>query len=242
MKLVKIDGSPKSLERKRAEFEQEMAVWAAIPYHDNVQPLIGWCKEPFCMVTRLMANGTARDYLAKKGWHRPAILAVLFGVARGMNHLHSRPTPILHSDLKGANVLVDENGTAKVADFGLSKIRHGSTAGHTNFVGGNSVWANRRGRASDVYAFGMMMWEFWSKGDMPLEDEMEEEGIMLLHLGELIKKDPDFRPKRPDLCPDQVWSLMQWCWAFDPAARPNFGEVADALKVIIDRTDVVFIK
>ncbi|KAI9028373.1 kinase-like domain-containing protein [Hyaloraphidium curvatum] len=52
-----------------------------------------------------------------------------------MNHLHSRPMPILHSDLKGANVLVDENGVAKVADFGLSKIRSGSTR-QTMFVGG----------------------------------------------------------------------------------------------------------
>ncbi|KAI9012189.1 kinase-like domain-containing protein [Hyaloraphidium curvatum] len=207
-----------------------------------VQPLIGWCAEPFCMVTRFMPNGTALDYLRKQRWHRPTILAVLFDVARGMNHLYSRPTPILHSDLKGANVLVDENGTAKVADFGLSKVRSGSTR-QTNFLGGTppymapEVWANRRGRPSDVYAFGMMMWELWSEGDIPLEEEMADEDIhSAMHLGERIKEDKEseFRPKRPDPCPDSAWELMSRCWAFDAAARPTFREVADALRATIE--------
>ncbi|KAI9002505.1 kinase-like domain-containing protein [Hyaloraphidium curvatum] len=240
MKVVRIAGSSKNADRKRAEFVHEMAVWGSLPYHDNVLPLIGWCRKPVCMVTRLM-EGTAAEYLERHAWDRRLTLDLLFQVAKGMNHLHSRPSPILHSDLKAANVLVDENGTAKVSDFGQSKVRRAATGGSV-FMGGTppfmapEVWKGTRSRASDVYAFAMLAHELWSKGDLPFDDC----GLGLHEFGERIAADPGFRPGRPDGCPEALWRLMGRCWAYEAAERPRFAEVADALKEMLDRQDSGF--
>ncbi|KAI9007845.1 hypothetical protein DFJ74DRAFT_375826 [Hyaloraphidium curvatum] len=139
------------LEKVIADVERERDVGSSFPYHVNVLPLMGWCREPLCLVTLLMAGGTAKRYLSglkPKAYEPRAVHQLLFQVALGMNHLHSLPTPILHLDLKGENVLVDENGIAKVSDFGLSKIRTTAALQSTAHGGGTPVYmAPERGFA-----------------------------------------------------------------------------------------------
>ncbi|KAI9030620.1 kinase-like domain-containing protein [Hyaloraphidium curvatum] len=227
--MIGAGASPRQLEKRRADFEAEMLILGAASIPRQCSPL--------CMVTTFMPRGTAVQHLGKLSWNPLTIVKLLFEVALGMNHLHSRPTPILHSDLKGANVLVDENGTARVADFGLTKIRQGATAG-TFFFGGTPAYIapevrrHTRSRASDVYSFGMMTWELFSMGEMPFEDDLLEIPAQAVAqmFGERIKSEPDYRPTRPDGCPDGAWDVMTQCWAFDQAARPAFGAVADGLK------------
>ncbi|KAI9022650.1 kinase-like domain-containing protein [Hyaloraphidium curvatum] len=245
--------SGRQLEGAIAGLEREMEVWSRLPYHVNVLPLMGWCREPLCLVTLLMPGGTAKKYLAglkPKAYEPRAVHRLLFQVALGMNHLHSRPTPILHLDLKGDNVLVDENGVAKISDFGMSKIRATAALHSTQRSGGTAVFMApeafarpraKPGTATDVYAFGMTMWELLSQGDLPLFDELMDEdllipghGVDMEAFGERLRSDPRFRPERPRGIPDATWALMQRCWAFDAAARPAFGEVADELKSILD--------
>ncbi|KAI9020308.1 kinase-like domain-containing protein [Hyaloraphidium curvatum] len=254
--LKVINGSTptgKQLDKAVAELEREMDVWSRLPYHVNVLPLMGWCREPLCLVTLFMAGGTAKKYLSglkPKAYEARAVHQLLFQVARGMNHLHSLPTPILHLDLKAENILVDENGVAKVSDFGLAKIRTTASLRATNRGGGTPSYMAPEtfkkpqptpGTATDVYAFGMTMWELLSEGDIPLADEIHEankflhgRGVDLDAFGARILGDPLFRPQRPDRCPDATWMLMQRCWQSDAAARPRFGDVADELKRILE--------
>ncbi|KAI9029222.1 kinase-like domain-containing protein [Hyaloraphidium curvatum] len=231
------------LEEAVSDLEREMAVWSQLPYHANVLPLMGWCREPLCLVTTFMARGTAKNYLKslQPPYESRAVHRLLFQVALGMNHLHSRPTPILHLDLKGDNILVDEIGIAKVADFGLSKIRATASLHSTNRGGGTTVFKApetfarpnpKPGTATDVYAFGVTMWELFSLGEIPLLREARLLGPDAF--GERIRTDPGFRPQRPYGCPDATWGLMQRCWAMDAAERPRFEEVADELKAIFE--------
>ncbi|KAI9029516.1 kinase-like domain-containing protein [Hyaloraphidium curvatum] len=243
----------RQLENAIAGLEQEMELWSRLPYHENVLPLMGWCREPLCLVTLFMAGGTATDYLDKlrpKAYEPRVVHHLLFQVALGMNHLHSRPTPILHLDLKGGNILVDANGVAKVSDFGMSKIRTTAALQSTDRGGGTPNYMApemfsaraKPGTATDVYAFAMTMWELLSEGDIPLWDEIQDEGmwipalrqIDLQALGARLQNDPPFRPPRPRGTPDATWALMQRCWAMDAATRPSFGDVADELKGILD--------
>ncbi|KAI9029121.1 hypothetical protein DFJ74DRAFT_657254 [Hyaloraphidium curvatum] len=97
------------------------------------------------------------------------------------------------------------------------------------------------GTATDVYAFGMTMWELLSEGKTPLMQELLDEGMIIPGHGidfeefkPRIRSDPGFRPERPRGIPDATWALMQRCWAMDAAARPGFGEVADEMKRILD--------
>ncbi|KAI9007829.1 hypothetical protein DFJ74DRAFT_689227 [Hyaloraphidium curvatum] len=229
-----------------AALEWEMNVLSQVPDHDNVMQLIGWCPAPPCLVMHLMKGGTAKMYLAglSNQYEPHAVHRLLFQVALGMNHLHSRPTPILHLDLKGDNILVDENGTAKVSDFGMSKIRATASLHSTNRGGGTPVFMApesfatpkpRPGTATDVYAFGMTMWELLSEGQIPLVRDSRDLGLDMFK--ERIRTDPRFRPQRPPRCPDATWLLMQRCWAMDAASRPAFAEIADELKRILDTLD-----
>jgi serine/threonine-protein kinase CTR1 len=185
------------------------------------------------MITKYMRYGTARDYLKQNGWDLKKTVQLLFEVAKGMNHLHSRPSPILHSDLKGDNVLVDENGMAKVSDFGLSTIR--DSLGGSTFAGGCIPYlapevfqSNFRGRRTDVCAFGLLMYELLSKGQTPFATRMQT--MTTQEFARKIANDPSFRPLRPSNCPDLLWNLMSKCWAYDMDRRPYFDEVADELK------------
>ncbi|KAI9029521.1 kinase-like domain-containing protein [Hyaloraphidium curvatum] len=243
----------RQLEKAIAELEREMDVWSRLPYHVNVLPLMGWCRDPLCLVTLLMPGGTAKNYLGSlqpKPWDPRAVHRLLFQVALGMNHLHSLPTPILHLDLKGDNVLVDENGVAKISDFGMSKIRATASLHSTKRSGGTPVFMApetfarprpKPGTATDVYAFAMTMWELLSEGDIPLGDELMDEDLMvpghgvdMEAFGARLRTDPSFRPERPRGLPDATWGLMTRCWALDAGERPGFGEVADELKRILD--------
>ncbi|KAI9007840.1 kinase-like domain-containing protein [Hyaloraphidium curvatum] len=245
--------SGRQLERAIVELEREMDVWSRLPYHINVLPLMGWCRKPLCLVTLLMSGGTSKVYLSRlkpKAYEPHAVHRLLFQVALGMNHLHSLPTPILHLDLKGDNVLVDENGVAKISDFGMSKIRATASLHSTKRSGGTPVFMApetfarprpKPGTATDVYAFGMTMWELLSEGDIPLGDELMDEelmipghGVDLEAFGARLRSDPGFRPERSRGIPDATWGLMQRCWAMDAADRPAFGEVADELKRVLD--------
>ncbi|KAI9029116.1 kinase-like domain-containing protein, partial [Hyaloraphidium curvatum] len=179
--------SGRQLQKAVAGLEQEMEVWSRLPYHANVLPLMGWCREPLCLVTLLMSGGTAKRYLGglrPTPWEPRAVHRLLFQVALGMHHLHSRPTPILHVDLKGDNILVDENGVAKVSDFGMSRIRATASLQSTKGQGGTPMYMApelfvrprpKPGTPTDVYAFGMTMWELLSEGDTPLLDEIMDE-------------------------------------------------------------------
>lgn len=93
--------------------------------HKNVVQFIGACTKPprLCIVTEFMSGGSVYDYLHKhKGAFKlPALVGVAIDVSKGMNYLHQNN--IIHRDLKTANLLMDENGMVKVADFGVARVK-----------------------------------------------------------------------------------------------------------------------
>ncbi|KAF5468626.1 hypothetical protein F2P56_012767 [Juglans regia] len=119
------------------EFKTEIELLSRV-HHKNLVGLVGFCIEQGeqMLVYEFMPNGTIRDSLSGKSgiyldWNRR--LYVALGSARGLAYLHEHANPpIIHRDIKSTNILLDENLTAKVADFGLSKLVSDDLKGHVS--------------------------------------------------------------------------------------------------------------
>jgi serine/threonine protein kinase len=108
------------------EFLQEVAIMRKVR-HRNVVQFIGACtvRPNLCIVFEFMRGGSVYDYVRKHGQLRVAhIMRVALEVCRGMDYLHRRR--IVHRDLKAANLLLDEHGTVKIADFGVARVMDGT--------------------------------------------------------------------------------------------------------------------
>lgn len=154
------------------EFKTEIELLSRV-HHKNLVGLVGFCFEQGeqMLVYEFMANGTLRESLSGRSgihldWKRR--LRIALGSARGLAYLHELANPpIIHRDVKSTNILLDENLTAKVADFGLSKLVSDSSKGHVStqvkgtmgYLDPEYYMTQQLTEKSDVYSFGVVMLE-----------------------------------------------------------------------------------
>ncbi|KAI7748743.1 hypothetical protein M8C21_020211, partial [Ambrosia artemisiifolia] len=135
--IVAIKKAEKGSMQGGFEFKTEIELLSRV-HHKNLVGLVGFCfeKKEQMLVYEFMSKGTLRESLSGKSeihldWKRR--LRVALGCARGLAYLHElADPPIIHRDIKSTNILLDENLTAKVADFGLSKLISDSEKGHVS--------------------------------------------------------------------------------------------------------------
>ena len=151
---------------------------SAVPPHPNVVRILGACAEPghLCVVTEYCALGDVRELIKSPKrpivWTFDIVLRLGMEAAEGMAHLHDHG--ITHRDLKSRNLLVNEAGTAKVADFGLAVVKEKSTRMQRTRMMNTSVgtagWmapeliedSDGYTNKVDIYAFGITLWEMAS--------------------------------------------------------------------------------
>jgi len=159
-------------------------------------------------------------------------LPILRDISQGIRFLHSASPQVIHGDLKSANILVDRGFRAKVADFGSA---------NQNCATGTPFWMAPellRGEtvnsaASDVYSFGIILYEVFSRRD-PYENEGNIIEVLRLVCDKAIQK----RPAAPFGMPEKVKGLMVDCVEDEPANRPTFEEIDKRLQRIdCERTD-----
>lgn len=154
------------------EFKNEIEMLSRV-HHKNLVGLVGFCFEQGeqMLVYEFMPNGALRESLSGRSgihldWKRR--LRIALGSARGLAYLHELANPpIIHRDVKSTNILLDENLTAKVADFGLSKLVSDSSKGHVStqvkgtlgYLDPEYYMTQQLTEKSDVYSFGVVMLE-----------------------------------------------------------------------------------
>lgn len=208
-------------------FLREVQIWSDCR-HDFVVSFFGACHvsspRPF-IVCEYASNGTLRVYLdAQRSAGRSLAWRKLYDVARGLYFFHKKK--FIHRDLKGNNILVTKDGTAKLADFGLSFEQSGSREvvekwGAIQWRPPECVLGKDLGYASDVYSLGMCIIEAVTGID-PWESKTHSEVKDFL-------RNKIFMPKPPGIC-DSGWELVKRMCEFEPSARIALAEVVDQLK------------
>ncbi|XP_044507956.1 leucine-rich repeat receptor protein kinase HPCA1-like [Mangifera indica] len=154
------------------EFKTEIELLSRV-HHKNLVGLVGFCFEQGeqMLVYEFLPSGTLRESLSGRSgiqldWKRR--LRIALGSARGLAYLHELANPpIIHRDIKSTNILLDENLTAKVSDFGLSKLVSDSSKGHVStqvkgtlgYLDPEYYMTQQLTEKSDVYSFGVVMLE-----------------------------------------------------------------------------------
>jgi serine/threonine-protein kinase len=229
LKLVKADLAHDAVFRKR--FEREASIARRIE-HPHVVPVLDagdHAGTPY-LAQRLIRGGSLDDRLEREGaLDMDFALEVCAQVASGLDALHANG--LFHRDVKPANILLDEGGTAYITDFGLAKdsqgsllTRPGQTLGSLDYMAPEQIRGEEISAASDVYALGCVMFECVT-GDPPFSDR---QGMRVLW-AHLQDEPPDATATRPDLPPAFAAELVR-ALAKDPAARHgSASELADAL-------------
>ncbi|XDV37283.1 hypothetical protein PO909_006908 [Leuciscus waleckii] len=205
------------------EFKEEAQVMMKLS-HEKLVKLCGVVtqRSPIYLVFEFMENGCLTDFLrAKKGClSQEVMLEMCLDVSEGMAYLES--SNFIHRDLAARNCLVSEDNVVKIADFGMTRFvlddQYTSSHGSKFPVRWSSPEVIKFGKyssKSDVWSFGVLMWEVYSEGRVPYDNRSNAEVVEALNARQ--------RLLRPRVCPQSVFELMQWCWKEKPEDRPSFA-------------------
>lgn len=245
------------------EFLAELKVLTHV-HHLNLVRLIGFCiEECLFLVYEFIENGNLSQHLHGSGMEPlswPARVQIALDSARGLEYIHEHTVPVyIHRDIKSANILIDRNFRAKVADFGLTKLTEvggASAAFPTRLVGTFGYMPPEYaqfGEVSpkvDVYAFGVVLYEIISAKEAIVRiDDVSAESKGLVTLFESILKDPNGRESLRSLIDprlgnnymlDSVWKMAQLaraCTQENPQLRPSMRTVVVALMTLSSSTE-----
>jgi len=203
--------------------------------HQNLVQLYGVCTKhrPIFIVTEYLKHGSLLSYLRKHETtltgNYGMLLDMCIQVCKGMAYLERHN--YIHRDLAARNCLVGSENVVKVADFGLARYvldDEYTSSGGAKFP---IKWAppevlhyTRFSSKSDVWAYGVLMWEVFTCGKMPYGRLKNAEVVERVQRGIVLE--------RPPRCPEKIYAVKQMCWAPNADDRPSFRSLKEELKLL----------
>lgn len=236
-------------DRERLELIAEIEIMKSINNHPNVIKLLHYCAdeyEPILLIMEFAEHGKLQSYLrscraVRKPYHyigghnrhvtSKELVKFAYHIAKGMEHVASKG--IVHRDLASRNILVSKDKICKVADFGFARRvtddcayeRTTANPVPVKWMAPEALVENRFTSKSDVFSFGILMWEIVTLGATPYE---------YLTSSEVYKKvSAGGRLDRPAHCRDEIFNIMERCWHHNPVERPTFKEVSYELEKLL---------
>nr|XP_024650728.1 focal adhesion kinase 1 [Macaca nemestrina] len=177
--------------------------------------------------------GELRSFLQVRKYSLDLASLILYAyqLSTALAYLESKR--FVHRDIAARNVLVSSNDCVKLGDFGLSRYMEDSTYYKASkgklpikWMAPESINFRRFTSASDVWMFGVCMWEILMHGVKPFQGVKNNDVIGRIENGERLPMPPN--------CPPTLYSLMTKCWAYDPSRRPRFTELKAQLSTILE--------
>ncbi|XP_006754326.1 PREDICTED: tyrosine-protein kinase Fer isoform X1 [Myotis davidii] len=198
--------------------------------HPNIVKLIGVCtqRQPIYIIMELIPGGDFLSYLRKKKDELKTKQLVKFSLdaASGMSYLESKKC--IHRDLAARNCLVGENNVLKISDFGMSRQEDGGVYSSSGLKQIPIKWTapealnyGRYSSESDVWSFGILLWETFSLGVCPYPGMTNQQAREQVERG--------YRMSAPQYCPEEIFKIMMRCWDYKPENRPTFSELQKEL-------------
>ncbi|XP_077162563.1 fibroblast growth factor receptor 1 isoform X2 [Paroedura picta] len=249
VKMLKSDATEKDL----SDLISEMEMMKMIGKHKNIINLLGACTQdgPLYVIVEYASKGNLREYLQARRppgmeycynpTHVPEeqlsfkdLVSCAYQVARGMEYLASKKC--IHRDLAARNVLVTEDSVMKIADFGLARDIHHidyykkTTNGRlpVKWMAPEALFDRIYTHQSDVWSFGVLLWEIFTLGGSPYPGVPVEELFKLLKEGHRMDK--------PSNCTNELYMMMRDCWHAVPSQRPTFKQLVEDLDRIVAMT------
>ncbi|CAB3982894.1 fibroblast growth factor receptor, partial [Paramuricea clavata] len=209
--------------------------------HENVVNLIGVCSSaggPFYLIVEYCDNGSLIDYLKKydepshdyvntanretlsQEWKQRRTLEICNGMKYLANH------KIVHRDLAARNILLDSNTVAQISDFGMAKDvylksyykQQSEGCFPLRWMAIESIKSLQFNEKTDVWSFGVLVWEIFTHGNLPYYDIIDDQKVALYILS-------GKKLKRPQDCPKFLYNIMLKCWSTKNFNRPKFWEL-----------------
>ncbi|XP_042182299.1 ephrin type-A receptor 5 isoform X1 [Oncorhynchus tshawytscha] len=222
-------------ERQRRDFLGEASIMGQFD-HPNIIHLEGVVTKtkPVMIITEYMENGSLDTFLKKNDGQFTVIqlVGMLRGMASGMRYLCD--IGYVHRDLAARNILVNSNLVCKVSDFGLSRVLEDDAEAAYTTRGGKipirwtapeAIAFRKFTSASDVWSYGIAMWEVMSYGERPYWEMSNQDVIKAV--------EESYRLPGPMDCPVVLYHLMMACWQKDRNSRPKFEEIVCLLDKLI---------
>lgn len=249
VKMLKEDAS----DELQQDFQREASLMVEFD-HPNIVKLLGVCAigNPMCLLFEYMKKGDLNEFLRLNSCdnyiirrhsmdfyseHKPSLnttdqLYIAKQIAQGMLYLSEKG--YVHRDLATRNCLVGDNLEVKISDFGLARSIHsleyyrGSEhdAIPIRWMPPESILYNKFTVQSDVWSFGILLWELFSFALQPYYGMTHEEVVQFVKEGKILAC--------PENTPKQVYDLMKMSWSTKPSSRPSFHILLKSLNVLYE--------